>query len=351
MNFDDLNAGNYQLVVEADGYNRTEYRVIVESGRTAKGDMQLEKVDTYMTVRTLDITNIGGNFATLNGSVNSSYSVSERGFVYATHANPANGGTRITAPSNFIATITNLSKGTYYVRAYAKNSRGTEYGEERNFQITGVPAVSTLPATNVTTNAATLNGKIEYQGDPAYTERGFVYSNTFANPGIDDDATATQKRVVSGTSAEFSANVANLTVEKTYYVRAYVTNSDGTVYGGSISFKPTAIVDYIVLPSEGIMVQKNDISSGTDWTSAKSLCANSTIGGKTDWRLPTRGELQTLYNNRTTIGGFSSSRYWSSDYSTGYYSYYYYLDFGSGSINYSSDGSGSYRVRCVRTLP
>jgi hypothetical protein len=348
--FNNLKAGNYMLKVEADGYEKTEYNVVVESGRTAKGDMQLVKINTYMTVRTLDVTDIRGNSATLNGS----YSVTqmdflpnEVGFVYAAHSSPANVGTKITASNSekFSTTITDLSKGTYYVQAYVKNSLGTEYGEERNFQITGAPSVSTLPVTNVTAKTATLNGKIDYQGDPACTERGFVYSNTFQNPTVEDDTHATTKIAVSGTSMDFSANVANLKAEKTYYVRAYATNSNGTVYGESL----TTTVDFIVLQSEGIMVQKNDISSGSTWHNAVSLCENSTVAGKTDWRLPTRGELQALYNNRIAIGGFSSSKYWSSDYRDDY-DYYYYFNFDIERVGYN-DPDASYRVRAVRTLP
>ena len=352
--FSDLQAGNYSLVVDAAGYVKLTHRVVVEEGRIARGDMQLVKVNTYMTVRTLDVTNIGGNFATLNGSCSyhSSYPIRECGFVYATQSNPSNGGTQITASvtSNFSKPITDLKRGTYYVQAYAKNSLGTEYGEVRSFQIVGNPSVTTLAATNVTANTATLNGKIEFQGDPAYTERGFVYSNSFPNPSIEDDANSTTKRVVSGTSTEFSANISGLTAETTYNVRAYATNSNGTVYGASVSFKPTAIVDYVVLQSEGIMVQKNDISSGTDWTSASNLCKASRIGGYSDWRLPTRGELTALYNNRTAIGGFSSAWYWSGD-SSGSYNYpYWAVNFNNGTVsNYSS--SNSYRARAVRTLP
>ncbi|MDR1226864.1 MAG: DUF1566 domain-containing protein [Prevotellaceae bacterium] len=214
-----------------------------------------------------------------------------------------------------------------------------------------LPVVSTLPATNVTANAATLNGKIENKGEPAFTERGFVYSNTFQNPTVEDGAATTTKRVVSGTSTDFSANIASLTAEATYYVRAYATNSNGTVYGESLSFKPTAVVDYVVLQSEGIMVQTNDISSGTDRTSAGNLCKASGVGGYSDWRLPTRGELLALYSNRATIGGFSSiSNYWTSDLYNSYWSQYYYLDFSTGSVSYNYD-SNSYRARAVRTLP
>lgn len=39
--FDDVKAGEYLLRVEIPGYKRTEYRVVVESGRSARADMQV----------------------------------------------------------------------------------------------------------------------------------------------------------------------------------------------------------------------------------------------------------------------------------------------------------------------
>ncbi|MCL2649465.1 MAG: DUF1566 domain-containing protein [Candidatus Azobacteroides sp.] len=345
--FNDLHAGTYTLVVDAAGYEKLTLYVVVEAGRVARGDMQLEKINTEMTVRTLDITDIGGNFATLNGSYSSSYSVNECGFVYDTNSTPINGGTKITASQddNFSKTITNLEKGTYYVQAYATNSRGTEYGEIRSFQIVGNPSVTTLSVTNVTVNAATLNGKIEYAGEPAYTERGFVYSNSSPNPTVQDDASATTKRVVPGTNADFSANITGLTAETTYYVRAYATNSNGTVYGASVSF-----MDYVVLQSDGIMVQKNDISSGANWTTANNLCQNSRVGGYSDWRLPTIGELATLCSQKSTIGGFADSDYWSSTIEMP--GYYHGINFSDNGASFWGYGGNNYcRARCVRTLP
>ena len=112
--------------------------------------------------------------------------------------------------------------------------------------------------------------------------------------------------------------------------------------------------DYIVLQSDGIMVQKNDLSSGAKWSTATNLCESSRVGGYSDWRLPTRGEINVLYDKRATIGGFSAVWYWTGD---NYYNYTYYhfaLNFSAGEISDSqsiSDNDNSYRVRAVRTLP
>jgi hypothetical protein len=51
-------------------------------------------------------------------------------------------------------------------------------------------------------------------------------------------------------------------------------------------------------------------------TSAAKLCRDYTGGGKTDWFLPSKDELNELYINRTIVGAFSASAYWSSSEDT-----------------------------------
>lgn len=242
--FVDLKAGTYELRVVAEGYVDAVFNVIVEAGRTAQADMQLTEIETYMTIRTLDITDILGNKATLNGTYayRGPNAPDEVGFFYATHLTPINGGIRITATvqENFSIVISDLTEKDYYVQAYAKNSKGIAYGEQRIFHLSGEPIVSTLAVTNVMTSSATLNGKIEYKGTPVYTERGFVYSNTFENPSIADSPNDSTKIIVPGDSAEFSANI---TWSAWYwhfgyiYVRAYAKNKNGIAYGKSVKFK------------------------------------------------------------------------------------------------------------------
>ena len=45
-----------------------------------------------------------------------------------------------------------------------------------------------------------------------------------------------------------------------------------------------------------------------NWPDAKKACRALGNG----WRLPTKGELNTLYKNRIKIGGFEDGAYWSS---------------------------------------
>jgi hypothetical protein len=45
---------------------------------------------------------------------------------------------------------------------------------------------------------------------------------------------------------------------------------------------------------------------------AAKLCADLVLNGYSDWYLPSRDELNKLYINRSSIGGFATGYYWSS---------------------------------------
>lgn len=364
--FSDLKAGKYKITVEAEGYNEFTATVTVESGRQARADMQLTLVETGMIVITFEAI-VSGNSALLKGNYYYDNDwPNEFGFYYST-STPVTNGTKVKTNDaestsggyDFKVDVPDLMPGTYYVQAYAKNSKGTAFGDIKTFVISGAPSVKTLAASNVTQNTATLNGEIVFAGDPAFTERGFVYSRFFSNPTIEDPESSTTKKVVSGTSTLFSTNIDNLTNNVTYHVRAYVTNTDGTIYGESVEFKtedPNANI--ISIPTLGLMIQKYDISSGEDWYTAETLCQNSTVGGYSDWRLPTVGELESLYSyavsvnwNVNSVGHFfhnsstGSCLYWSS---TGD-DLHYYVNMSNGNA-YSDYSSEVYRVRAVRNL-
>ena len=60
--FDDVKAGEYLLRVEVPGYKRTEYKVVVEGGRTARADMQVivneEENDEIDDVYIIEVVNL-----------------------------------------------------------------------------------------------------------------------------------------------------------------------------------------------------------------------------------------------------------------------------------------------------
>jgi hypothetical protein len=56
-------------------------------------------------------------------------------------------------------------------------------------------------------------------------------------------------------------------------------------------------------------VAKKDFPKKMNWNDSKIACANLGSG----WRLPTKDELNLLYQNKDEIGGFADANYWSSE--------------------------------------
>ena len=204
---------------------------------------------TLPTVSTQQVTqiDIASGTATFNGTIVTEGDpvYSERGFVYGTVPNPTiDGNKKIVSGRGsgaYSANITELSEGyTYYVRAYATNEQGTAYGVDVSFSfVATMPTVVTSPVSNIKIGdgTVTFNGKVETLGDLGYTERGFVY-NTTHNPTIDDT-----KLVASGSGlGAYSLNASGIQEGAIYYVRAYLQNSKGVVYGEEVAFDFNAIM-------------------------------------------------------------------------------------------------------------
>ena len=121
----------------------------------------------------------------------------------------------------------------YYLRAYATNSEGTAYGDEVSFttDLGRYPTLTTAGLKSVTLTTAAGGGDITNDGGLAVTDRGVCW-NTSGNPTITD----THSSDGSGDGL-FSSTLTDLTLNTTYFVRAYATNSLGTAYGDELEFK------------------------------------------------------------------------------------------------------------------
>ena len=102
----------------------------------------------------------------------------------------------------------------------------------------------------------------------------------------------------------------------------------------------------------GLVAATQDQSSSSEWYSAPDVISNpdnhDSNGKKfTDWRLPTKFELNLMYTQKTTIGAFNSNYYWSSieNGSTSAW----LQNFGNGNQDYGSKDR-PYNVRAVRAF-
>jgi len=352
INRDNLNQGeniSTIVIVSDNGDGSSEVRIKAYGQEKRKPSLNV-----------LEATDIKASSAILNGSIVDSGipPYMERGFVLSDSEMP----TQETALVKLTATVTDendfsvradgLTLGRiYYVRAYAINSLGITYSSNQvKFTTVAVlPVVKTLAVSGEDkgTNTAVLRGTVEYEGDPAYTERGFVYSIVYENPTVEEE-----KVVVSGTGlGDFEKRVQFDSSSEKINVRAYAINDRGVAYGETVGiFKH----EYYVDKSIGLGVQNEDIGYGY-WNDMNSMCRNSNVAGLSDWRLPTKDELFKLYNKKEEIGGFNITyssnnrhRYWSS--TQGSTNYYYYVEFDDGKSGSIYFNNGIYSARCVRTL-
>ena len=294
----------------------------------------------------------------------------ERGFVYSTTHNPMVGSdTKVVAAGKgvgeFSANASNLQVGNvYYVRAYATNTQGTAYGEEKVADFKAIsPEVTTVSVEVKSSTSAYFTGKITNAGDPEYTERGFIYAK-IQNPTL-DDASVTKVTVAKTSSAQFEKQVTISGLSQgTFYVRAYARSSAGISYGTTIKLEHPDYAAYIALPT---FIHNSytyrvhlDLGSRMTWQQAMDACDNLTYGGYSDWYLPSKEELNTMYVNKNALGITIINNciaWWSSTYHSHSYTYdrdnYWAQAFFDNSSHYpgdqfSSSEDNKLNVRCVR---
>jgi uncharacterized protein (TIGR02145 family) len=204
---------------------------------TYGADAAFTTVATKPSVTTADVTTKTQTTATAGGEVTATggAAITERGVYWGTVADPVTHGTKAVATLGQVGTFTcsliNLTPGTkYYVRAFATNSSGTEYGTEKSFDtdpVTLAVLTTTAPAF-VETSATQLStgGNISSAGGGTVTERGVCYSLTALPDYEDDKATA-----AAGGTGSFTITISGLTTGATYYIRAYAKNEAGVAYG------------------------------------------------------------------------------------------------------------------------
>ena len=250
------------------------------------------------TVTTSAATNVSYTTATCGGNVTADggQTVTERGICYSTSQNPTTSNTKITkgnGTGSFTCNITGLTAGKkYYVRAYAKNSKGIAYGNQVTLTTTayGLPTVTTSAVTNVSYTTATCGGNVTADGGASITERGICYS-TSQNP------TTSNTKITKGNgTGSFTCNMTGLTAGKKYYVRAYAKNSKGTAYGNQVVLSTTS-------PSAPT------VTTGTSFacTSTTSMTCYGTVVSDNGASIVERGICWDMFSNPTINGSHSTA--------------------------------------------
>jgi hypothetical protein len=255
----------------------------------------------------------------------------------------------------FTSTATGLSGCgvVYYVRAYATNATGTGYGNQNTVSTGLLPSVTTSAVTATGYYDAAAGGAITDDGGCPITQKGLVWS---WNP----DPTTSNPSTAAGTgTAPFAGTMTGLYANRTYYLRAYATNSVGTAYGqqevfataepstpyigkhhaGGIVFHVDGTGEHGLVAAlsdqgrypwgcEGVSISTG-VALGTGATNTAAIVASCgeapiaakvaddlVLNGYDDWFLPSRDELSSMYTNLYYGGlGGLGSRYWTSSQS------------------------------------
>jgi sugar lactone lactonase YvrE len=198
-------------------------------------------VATFPVVTTTIITSIRRTTASGGGAIilDGGDDVTVRGICWSTSANPTTSDrctSNGTGTGTFVGSIVGLNGGTaYHVRAYAANSVGTAYGVDVPFTTLDLPTVTTAAITSITPTSASGGGNVTADGGASVTARGVCWS-IWPNPTTAD--TCTRDGTGNGI---FASSISGLSAGTAYHVRAYATNSEGTVYGADVPFRTVGL--------------------------------------------------------------------------------------------------------------
>ncbi|MBR3412509.1 MAG: DUF1566 domain-containing protein [Bacteroidales bacterium] len=241
--FKDLDAGKYSLLLSKTAYADLDDDYIIElaAGKKVKRDVQMRKriaslqitdmtgnpLDTLdfgseesVKVKTFNVFNDGTESITCTATYDCEWIVNVSGLENAIRPGE---NKAVTVRIDRVA----LTDGVNISFLYITSDNGSnEIVVKATFA--GSPTITTVEASNVTANSATIGGNITDDGGRPVTVRGICYG-TSQTPTIDGNHTEDG----SGTGA-FSHNITGLSSSATYYARAYATNRNSTYYASNI---------------------------------------------------------------------------------------------------------------------
>jgi hypothetical protein len=177
-------------------------------------------------------------FAISGGSIsNEGDKITARGVCWNTTGSPTIADSKTISSStnvNFTDTLKNLTANTtYFVRAYATNSKGTSYGNVLALKTTsGQPTFGDCQIQGIYATSATIHAfdLIASSNNETITEYGFCWS-TSKTP-------STTNKVIAG--GDYEVFLTGLTPSTKYYYSIYAINAAGTFYSKVDSFTTTS---------------------------------------------------------------------------------------------------------------
>lgn len=285
--------------------------------------------------------------------------------------------------------IDSLKSNTkYYIKAFGENINGIFYSNEISFTTgLGIQIITNQP-TDVSMFEANCSAEVINNDGLNILHRGFCYTTYYDNPSINDNV-----RGSLDVTNKYNAKLNNLSNSTFYYIRAYVSTGKSVFYGNTVIITTTKnkynigdLVDggivFYLDPNglNGMIAAENNIGSsfwgcegfnsmgsnrlGLYWGNsntkeivencttlniAAKMCDNLVLKGYSDWSLPSKDELNSMYKNlyQKNLGNFQIGNYWTSsqyDQNTAYFQYFNTTT----NQNVANKDANSYLIRPVR---
>jgi hypothetical protein len=247
-------------------------------------------------------------------------------------------------------TTIDWSAGPYFIETAIDAAGGTNYAVMGTSKLMSVPyALYAKTSGSSTPGPQGATGPSGNDGQGGVTQAGTNVTITGAGTGVDPYVVnATNELQTLSVSAAGDTlylqnggfviipgiSVANIAIGDTYQ-GGIIFYLDGS--GGGLIAAPSDQSSSAVWGCSGALVGANGTAIGTgnqntinieagcsDPGTAAHICANLSLAGYTDWFLPSRGELNKMYQNigqgnalgLGNVGGFAPNYYWSSTEAT-----------------------------------
>ena len=312
--------------------------------------------------------NVGLRMSILQGSVSGSSVYTE------THSTTTNSSGLISieigggTTSDDFSSI-DWSNGPYYLKREVDPTGGT------NYTISGTSEFLSVPYALHAKTAETVTGGIT-ETDPIYSasEAAKIDSTDIANlsnlsgtnTGDQDLSTLATKTALSDSIGQVRSEIPSVAQigDMTqggivFYIDAsgehgLVSDTVDLDYAGDFTLQWSTVSEETGARGDGIGAGAMNTllivsAQRGDTDSAARLCADLVRGGYGDWYLPSKEEMNLMYNNLKVagLGGFASTFYWSSTENNSGDAWRPYFDGGYQSSNVKGDNS---RVRAVRAF-
>ena len=304
--------------------------------------------DLSPTLTTTDASDINATTATAGGNITgqNASAVTARGVCWSTSANPTTSlATKTidgTGTGTFTSSLTGLLPSTlYHIRAYATNTEGTSYGEDKTFTTTAfVCGTSALSVNHVVTGGVAPVDKSVSYGTVSTSLFGGTKCAITQNLGADHQAAAVNDATEASAGWYWQFN------------RKQGYNHTGTTSTTVLTPEwPTTIID-----ESAEWISDNDpcalelgvgwhIPTKTEWVSADASWSTWSDLWNSELKLHASGRL--TYNNGYLDSRGSFGFYWSSTQSGGAIGWYLRFDSASSLVTNYYKICG-YSVRCLK---